>query len=262
MRSSESDIKTGINSEIHASLRRLEDANYVSEMTQAKNLTAVSDQVNSVNSTVSSLRNEIHKLHDYISPHIMNDELKLFQNIYVGHLEVDNGAVITGETKFNSNVVVHGALNAMHGISVHEGGVQCGFVIYQPKDVSVDGTKIGSVLGTHDLDFNLAELVTGSWSGRTYTVKTKKNNTTVASTTVTVEAQHEYNSTIHQYKIWAVLKQGNTTLYTSAITLSGLEAYAAGGEKHKNSVTLVYTGEPYTYRASKDLGTSNKVVYY
>ena len=256
MRSSERDIKTGINSVIHASLRRLEDANYVSEANQAKNLTAVSNQVNATNNTVSSLRNELRKLHDFISPHIMSDDLQLFQNIYIGHLEVDNGASFSGSVQMGNNLSVAGLVGA-DALNVKDQW-------FVPRSVTVDGEVLSEkVLATGDLAFSLAGLVEGSWSGRTYTVKTKKNHTTVDSTTVTVEAHHEYNSAIHQYNIWAVLKQGSTTLYTSAITLSGLEAYGAGSEKHKNSVTLTYTGDgPRIYRASKDLGEGSKVVYY
>lgn len=45
MRLSERDIKTNINSEIHASLRRLEDANYTSEVVQDEKLSTLGDQL-------------------------------------------------------------------------------------------------------------------------------------------------------------------------------------------------------------------------
>lgn len=263
MRLSERDIKTGINSEIHASLRRLEDANAISESVQAKNLGQVVDSLNTTNSNVSKLRTEIYKLHSYLEPHIMGGDLCLFQNLNAGNLVVANGASFSGNVIMNSVLTVKGMLSASAGMMVSDSG------IFSPRAVSIDGDNLGGtkVLATGDLTFSLAGLVEGGWSGRKYAVKSKKNQTEVLSTTVTVETHYEYNDTYKQYRTWSVLKEGSETLYTTANAWTGLDAYNAGkedgGEKHTHSVTLTYTGDgPNLYRASKDLGEGSKVVYY
>ena len=135
MRLSERDVKTGINSEIHASLRRLEDANAISESVQAKNLGQVVDSLNTTNSNVSKLRTEIHKLHEYLEPHIMGGDLCLFQNLNVGNLAVDNGATFSGRVSMNNSLYVKDSIST-------NGNVVVDAYFFKPHSVSVDGEEL------------------------------------------------------------------------------------------------------------------------
>ena len=84
-------------------------------------------------------------------------------------------------------------------------------------------------------DGNTAAGVSGSWSGKVYTVSRSANTATKSLTcTVTAGVSLSYNSQTHTYT--AVGRAyGNATERENKSTESGVEAYAAGGNAHKNA---------------------------
>lgn len=210
MAKSERNVKTGINSEIHASLRRLEEADYVSEMVQSENLQTVNDQLSS---KVKELQNEVYQLHTYMEPHIYQDDLCYFQNIYVGNLQVDQGASINGDVQIinKSSLTVDGALtvqgevNVFAGMTVSGGNLststlwamesvivgQNSSIKFSPHTLSVNGSTLtGQILATQDLSTSIDfsnELSTAkvSITGE-YSIGTTSNNATYAPRTITV----------------------------------------------------------------------------
>lgn len=158
MRLSERDIKTNINSEIHASLRRLEDANYTSEVVQDEKLSTLGDQLES---KIGKLQNEVYQLHSYLETHIYNDDLQFFQTIYIGNLQVAEGGEINGNLLINNGgtLTVDGSIMANTGVDIYgDAGLFTPKITmgdeseYTSHTLSVCGTVItGKILATQDL---------------------------------------------------------------------------------------------------------------
>lgn len=146
-----------INSEIHASLRRLEDADYISDQIQTKNLQTLADQVNV---KIKELQGEVYQLHSYMEPHIHNDDLCLFNTLYVGNLQVSSGGEISGLVQFNNNVSIEaelsvdGVLNAYTSVVTPSVKVTSGGSTYSftPRTITVNGTQLsGRILATRNM---------------------------------------------------------------------------------------------------------------
>lgn len=221
MRSSERNVKTNINSEIHASLRRLEDADYVNSVTQSETIGVLVDQANSANQNlqnqISNLSGEVYKLHGYISPHIKDGDLRAFSTLDVGNLTVTSGGEVTGQFKFNSGVSIGGAVGINATLTMQNGNsiVVNSFVmgdsqIYGPHTLTVEGRSIGSVLAPNDLSFNLVGLVEGVGSGDKLTIQTTRSDTKLLE--FTVEPHIKYDNATHKYFAWANLKRSNGSI--------------------------------------------------
>lgn len=201
MRLSERDIKTNINSEIHASLRRLEEADYVSEIVQQQNLSAVVDQVNEtaagLSTSVGGLQDEAYQLHEYIAPHIFQGDLQYFQNAYVGTLMVEDGGQISGQMTFTNatyfddyvqiddDLEVSGDLGVFGSINFGGGDLESDRIYgFGPHTMTVDGTELSQyILSTGDITFNFVGLAERIWSDdNTFIVRTKKNKTVLGTT--------------------------------------------------------------------------------
>lgn len=142
-----------INSEIHASLRRLEDADYISDQIQTKNLQTLADQVNV---KIKELQGEVYQLHSYMEPHIYNNDLQHFNNIYIGNLNVASGGSIYGETIFYDRLTVQDYLDVGSvldvGLEVHTPKIISGSYSFTPRTITVNGTQItGRILATRNL---------------------------------------------------------------------------------------------------------------
>lgn len=283
MRVTEQDVKTSINSEIHASLRRLEEADYVSETILSGKLNTLAGQLDEVDqrltASVNKLYTEVYGIHDFLEPHIMDSDLCLFQNVYTGYLQVESGASIGGGATFtgeSSFVTVQGGLSVWGGVDIQgklfaaqfEMDTGGAFTSFGPHTLTIEGTELaGYILASQDLAFSLAGLVEGRWSGGTYTVKTKKTKLELASTSITVQAFISYDSDEKKYHATAsAIDENGVTRY---VTSEDEDAWSdeVTPETHTKSAKLYYTGRDgnnYTYRTSKNLGTtsSGKTVYY
>ena len=161
MRQTERDVKTGINSEIHASLRRLEDANIISEEVQARNLETLAEQVET---KIGELQEEVYQLHTYIEPHIMDNDLQYFQTAWIGNLQVEDGGYLTGNFEIGSGgtLTVDGAIMANTGVDIYgEDGLFTpviqmpsggGVSNFTPHTLTINGRLLdGKILATKDL---------------------------------------------------------------------------------------------------------------
>ena len=215
MRQSDYNVKTGINSEIHASLRRLEDADYISEQVMMDNLTVLTDHVDEIDqrltAAVNDLENEIKAIYNYITPHLKDDDLSLFQNIWVGNLAVDTQATITGNVSITDHgrLTVDGLITASRGITIENGNITMpDSNKYSYHTFSIEGDALdGYILATKDLSFSLVGLVEGFPSGATYLVRTKKNQILLGS--VTVQPVVRYDSTNNIFYAKAKLTDNN-----------------------------------------------------
>ena len=271
MRLSERDIKTHINSEIHASLRRLEDADIISNMVQADNTGILIDQANEANqnlqSQIDGLSSEVYQLYNYISPHIYEGDLQYFQTLYVGNLQVDSGGSIGGRVTFTggpitfkNNVIVDGGLDVYGNAGVFAPVFTVGEESFTPHKLTIEGTDLaGSILSTDDLSFSLSGLASGSWSGKTYSVKTKKNNIVLDSVTLSVKLHCYYVSDSNNYRYWATVEDGGgVTRVSSGVEYTGTEAYDDG--KDDGSPTIVNEC-PHTHSADITTVSSSSRMY-
>ena len=276
----DSNIQAGINSEIHASLRRLEDADYVNNLIRDEETNILIGQANEANSNLQSqidhLTSEVYQLHSYMEPHIYNGDLCYFQTLYAGNLQVSNGGQIggnilfTGLTTFNMGAEFMSSATFRQSVSVQGDGALSSFT---PHTVTIDGTaQANKVLATGDLSFSWVGLVEGNWSGGTYTVKSTGSQTTLDSTSITVTPSFSYDSDTHQYSISAGVtdENGNIVAYCDPVS-SGTAAYEDGGggntEAHSHSARLQYLatveGYPTFRKLSGDtIGTGTRTVYW
>lgn len=154
-------------SEIHASLRRLEDADYISEQVMAQNMSTLADELGEVDArltkAVNSLNNEVYQLHSYIEPHLYNDDLQFFQTIYVGNLQVSDGGYITGNLTIGSggSLTVDGSIMANNGVDIYDGTLFTPKITmgdekeYTSHTLTINGTTLhGYILATQDLVLN------------------------------------------------------------------------------------------------------------
>lgn len=285
MRVTEQDVKTGINSEIHASLRRLEEADYVSETILSGKLNTLAGQLDEVDQRLTASANklytEVYRLHDFLEPHIMNDDLCLFQNLFAGYLQVESGASIGGGATFpgeGNTVTFQGGISVWGNADIQgelftadfqmdTGGA---FTSFGPHTLTIEGTELdGYILASEDLTFSFAGLVEGSWSGTTYTVETTTNHIELDSTTIAVQAYINYDTTKKKYIASASLIHPDTEV--AFYVTSGdenAESAEVTPETHTDSANLYYIGRDsnnnYTYRTTTNLGTgtSAKKVYY
>ena len=292
MRLSESNMNAKINSEIHASLRRLEDADYVYNQVHSEDMALVIDQSNeadeSLQQQINALTKEIYQLHSWVEPHVYLGDLQFFQKLYVGNLQVAEGGEITGHVRFNSGVDIYDMLEAASINVFGEGGsiwtpsIDIGQDIsiggggagsYGPHDLTVEGQNLGSVLATQDLTFSLAGLASGSWSGSMFKVETNRNHIVLGSTTITARPHFTYNSSTHTYTISADATDENGTVHAVSTTVdSGDQAYRDGQDDAStsyppNSATFEWFetvgGEPHFRRTSGDFfGRTSRVVYW
>lgn len=286
MRVTEQDVKTSINSEIHASLRRLEEADYVSETILSGKLNTLAGQLEEVDqrltASVNKLYTEVYGIHDFLEPHIMDSDLCLFQNVYTGYLQVESGASIGGSVTFtdeslSGGVLCKGHLTVDDGLQVNgDNGMFVKLISmpdendYTPHTLTIEGTTLdGYILASEDLTFSFAGLVEGSWSGTTYTVETTTNHIELASTTIAVQASISYDTTAKKYIASASLIDPDTEepFYETSGD-ENAESEVVTPETHTKSAKLYYIGRDsdnnYTYRTTKNLGTtsSGKTVYY
>lgn len=202
MRQSDYNVKTGINSEIHASLRRLEDADYISEQVMMDNLTVLTDHVDEIDqrltAAVNDLENEVFQLHTYIEPHIYQDDLQYFQTIYIGDFVVSGGGSTGGNVTVGGSLTVNGTIMADNGIDIYGGTLFTPTITfpdentYQPRTFSIEGEALaGKILASQDLSFSLVGLVEVGLTGGTFVVVTKKNQILLGSCTVTPTAYYD-----------------------------------------------------------------------
>lgn len=235
MRSRGRNINSKINSEIHASLHRLEDANYVNNMIQAENTELLINQTNeatgSLQSQIDDLSGEVYKLHEYIEPHMYQGDLQLFQTLWVGNLQIDDGGKFGGSFSFTDDVSFEGDVTMDGALQVAERlesstEILAPYIIfeddgipYEPHTLTVDGTELSeTILASGDISFSLAGLVEGVGTGGTtsLTIRTKNNHTTLLS--LTVEPHINYDSDNKKFYAWATVKEGNVLLLTTGRT--------------------------------------------
>lgn len=274
------------NSEIHASLRRLEDADYVYNQVQEENLSLVIDQSNeadnSLQSQINNLSSEVYQLHSYIEPHIMEGDLKYFQTLYVGNLQVDSGGKIGGRVTFTGNpITFEGGVIVDEGLDIYgDAGLFTPQITmgdektYTSHTLTVEGqTLTGNILATQDMSFSLAGLASGSWSGSMFKVETNRNHIILGSTTITARPHFAYNSSTHTYTISADATDENGTVHAVSTTVdSGDQAYIDGQDDAStsyppNSATFEWfetvDGEPHFKRTDGDFfGRTSRVVYW
>lgn len=275
MRLSERDVKTNINSEIHASLRRLEDADYFNSRVQSENTSILISQANEANqnlqSQIDGLSSEVYQLHNYIAPHIYEGDLQYFQTLYVGNLQVDSGGSIGGRVTFTGgpitfkqNVIVDGGLDVYGNAGVFAPVFTVGEENFTPHKLTIEGTDLeGSILSTDDLSFSLTGLASPGWSGTlssaTFAVKTNTNNIVLGSTTLIPAVHAEYDSSQHKYKVWATaVDQNGTKRLESATQYTSDTAYEHG--KGDGSPTIVNEC-PHTHSADITTVSSSSRMY-
>lgn len=299
MRLSESNMNAKINSEIHASLRRLEDADYVYNQIHAEDMNLIIDQSNeadeSLQSQINALTKETYQLHNWIEPHVYLGDLQYFQTLFVGNLQVESGGLIQGNVTFTGgsnpitfekNVKIDGGLDIFGDEGLFTPKITMGsFDEYNEHTFTVEGTTLeGRILATQDMSFNLVGLVGGSWSneagGKTakYTVNTTGPRAVeLDSTTVTITPFISYDGNTHKYTATANMKVGSTVWAVAAnddAAVSGDEAYRDGAGSvtactHTNgSAKLSYAGtgnggHGYMYQSStKIVSSGSKWVYW
>lgn len=228
----ERELRSKINSEIHTSLQRLEDADYVNSIIQERKTIALADHVDAVD---ERLTKELYQLHDYIAPHIRNGDLKYFSKLVAGTITMNNAD-------------------------------------YSPHAITVDGTvQTASILSTGDLSFSWAGLVEGSWSGDNYTVRSKNSGTTLVSAAVTPHVEIVYDSVAHEYKISPYVTDEKGIKHPSKGPYpTGTQAYQDGkdeGSYPPNSAVLEWFetvgGVPHFKKTSGDsIGEDPKTVYF
>lgn len=248
MRLSENNMNAKINSEIHASLRRLEDADYVYNQVLSEDMGLLIDQSNeadnSLQSQINGLSSEVYQLHQYMEPHIQSGDLQYFQTLYVGNLQVSDGGLISGRVRMTGDLevpvlaVTSGAtITGEAGLSTTT--INMGENEYTPHTFTVEGTTLtGYILASQDMSFNLVGLVGGSWSnvtgGKTakYTVNTTGPNAVeLDSTTVTITPFISYDGNTHKYTATANMEVGGVVWAVAAnddAAVSGDEAYQDG----------------------------------
>lgn len=271
-------------SEIHASLRRLEDADYISEQVMSQNLSVMADNVDEVDQrltkSVNDLNNEAYQLHTYIEPHLYNDDLQFFQTIYIGSFMVSDGGYITGDVTIDNggSLTVDGTIMANNGVDIYDGTLftpsvtmQTGDDLseYTPHTFTIEGTPLtGTILSTQDMSFSLVGLVEGNASDNTYTMRTIQNHIDLLS--VTVEPHISYDEDTHKYYAYANLKNPQGTVVLASTNVwSGTEAYDAGGSgtSYSHSATLEWfetvDNVPHFKKTSGDrIGYDPTVVYW
>lgn len=249
------------NSEIHASLRRLEDADYVYNQVQEENLSLVIDQSNeadnSLQSQINNLSSEVYQLHSYIEPHILEGDLKYFQTLFVGNLQVSSGGLISGRLKIEKGDLETPVLTVTAGATITgEGGlstttINMGETEYTPHSLTIDGTALdGTILASQDMTFDPAGLVEGNGSGGTLTIRTKKNHTSLL--TYTLEPKQSYNSTTHKYEVWCnLLNSTGGTVTSSGKIFTNDQAYEDG----KDDASTSYPPKSATFEWFETVGS-------
>ena len=158
---------TRMNSEIHASLRRLEDADYIGEQVMTRQLGILGGQLDEaeqrLTTAINSLNEEVYQLHTYIEPHLYDDDLKFFQDIYVGNLQVSDGGYIEGNLTISGSgtFTVDKTILANNGIDIYEGALftplitmpaKSGELSFTPHKLKVNGREAdGYILATKDV---------------------------------------------------------------------------------------------------------------
>lgn len=156
--------------EIHASLRRLEDADAFSEQVMSEKITVLADQLDAVDqrltSGINTLNEHILKLDGYVRPHIYNDDLQYFQTLYVGDLQVSSSAFIEGTLEVGRGLSgilkVNGEIKAKDISIIDNDGEMYtpslvmttggGAVTFTPHILKVNGRQApGYVLASEDL---------------------------------------------------------------------------------------------------------------
>lgn len=295
MRLSESNMNAKINSEIHASLRRLEDADYVYNQIHSEDMAMVIDQSNeadeSLQSQINALTKEVYQLHSWIEPHVYLGDLQYFQTLYAGNLQVSSGGKISGRLKIEEGDLETPVLTVTAGATITgKGGlstttINMGENEYTPHTFTVEGTTLdGRILASQDMTFSLVGLVRGSWSNETggktakYTVNTTGPKAVeLDSTTVTITPFISYDSNTHKYTATANIKVGNVVLAVAAnddAAVSGDEAYRDGAGSvtactHTNgSAKLSYAGtgpggQGWLFQSNtKIVSSGSKMVYW
>lgn len=286
MRLSESNMNAKINSEIHASLRRLEDADYVYNQIHSEDMALVIDQSNeadaSLQQQINALTKEVYQLHNWVEPHVYLGDLQYFQTLFVGNLQVESGGLIQGNVTFTGgsrpitfekNVKIDGGLDIIGDEGLFTPKITMGsFDEYNEHTLTIDGTVLdGKVIATQDITFDPAGLVEGNGSGGTLTIRTKKNHTSLL--TYTLEPKQSYNSTTHKYQVWCnLLNSTGGTVTSSGSIYTNDQAYKDGQDDAStsyppNSATFEWfetvDGEPHFRRTGGDFfGRTSRVVYW